>query len=92
MHQQQLAAEQQARFEKQQARFIHVDKDGNAIILAQNTSQGLGASSRDTNYRENVWHLIGGGCEKAQVQSANIPKWSCFTNVILASAMSMSSA
>jgi hypothetical protein len=55
MRQQQLAAERQARFEKRQARFIHVDEDGNAIMMAQNANRaGLGASNRDTNYRENV--------------------------------------
>jgi hypothetical protein len=42
LHQQQLAAERQAR-------FIHVDEDGNAIMMAQNTNQGFGASNRGTN-------------------------------------------
>jgi hypothetical protein len=48
LHQQQLSAERQAR-------FIHVDEDANQV---------LGASNRDTNYRENMWRLIGGQHEK----------------------------
>ena len=94
MRQQQLAAEQQARFEKRQARFLHVDEDGNAIMMAQNANQGLGASSRDTNYRENVERLIGRGHEKGYctVAKCQHPKMELLHNVILASTMSMPSA
>jgi hypothetical protein len=64
MRQQQLARERQVRFERQQARFVYVNEDGNAIMMAQNVNRGLGASSRDANYRENVWCLIGRRREK----------------------------
>jgi hypothetical protein len=76
----------------------HVDDNGNAIMMAQNDSPGLGAlgaSSRDANYRENVWHLIGGGREKGYctvTKCQHSEMELLHKNVILASAMSMSSA
>ncbi len=47
-----------------QARSVHVDEDGHAIMMAQNTNQGFGASSRDAKYRDNVRRLVSGGYEK----------------------------
>jgi hypothetical protein len=53
--------EQRARFEKRQARFVRVDEVGNAVMMAENASRVFGASSRDTNYRDNMVRLISGG-------------------------------
>jgi hypothetical protein len=47
-----------------QARSVHVDEDGHAIMMAQNTNQGFGASSSDANYIENLRHVVDGGREK----------------------------
>jgi hypothetical protein len=56
---------QKREFAQRPANFSHADQDGNPVMMTKRkATRDFNASSRDTNYRENVRLLVGGGSKK----------------------------